>query len=454
MLESHSCNRADFTTKWYKRWAKELLQDDAHREEYDLHANKFWQNAVMTQLLHERGMLKKGKKAVGFGVGRERLPALFAKYGVQVMATDQDFQTTKADHWAARELATSAYSLNKLGICPRKQFAELVDYMPVDMTQVPEELHEQYDFLWSNCALGHLSSIPEGLRFIEESLRCLKPGGWAVHTTEVNVLSNRDTVVDGDTVIFRLKDLHELQARLLQKGYIMQPLRLTLGEMPEDKRISLSPQFGNDYSKIQFRDHLLTQVVLVVHKPTEPLSLRAKIAQQIVEYRAYSANLAAMSRYKRTDPIMRHFRSSKSVAAHALSIRPHNQKLRVTIPKGGSKTVRLHFTNESPAMLFGAATGLHANPVVLATNGPLNRDSPFHHPSWLSKNRPSATVEQKTGKQHQRVEYVAPGEDLSFNLTLNAKKLAPGNYRERFCLVQELVDWLPGTEVEVNVQVA
>lgn len=121
MIKSHSLVWADFDTTWYKRWAGELYQDDKHRGDYALHANKFWQNAVMAEALWERGLLTEGTKAVGFGVGQERLPALFAKYGVRVTATDQDFTMEKAGHWSKHELANGSQSLNQLGICDPKK---------------------------------------------------------------------------------------------------------------------------------------------------------------------------------------------------------------------------------------------------------------------------------------------------------------------------------------------
>ena len=43
-----------------------------------------------------------------------------------------------------------------------------------------------------------------------DSLRFLRPGGIAIHTTEFNVSSNDNTVADGDTVIYRKRDIEDL----------------------------------------------------------------------------------------------------------------------------------------------------------------------------------------------------------------------------------------------------
>ncbi|HSX00431.1 MAG TPA: class I SAM-dependent methyltransferase [Patescibacteria group bacterium] len=455
MVRSHSFHWADFDTDWYKRWAKELRQTEKGREDYALFANKFWQNAVMAQALLERGALREGAKAIGFGVGQERLPALFAKYGVHVTATDQDFTTQKAGRWSEHELARGTQSLNQLGICEESQFAKQVEYMPVDMTRISKKLHNKYDFLWSNCALGHLGSIPEGLRFITESLACLAPGGWAVHTTELNILSNNDTVTDGSTVIFRLKDIYHLQKTLIAQGFKIVPFVLTLGNGDQDKRISLSPQFGNDYSKIQFRGHLATQIVLLMHKPkafqgksgVNPLSRLAAFA-------AHRGNLGAINRY-RQDPTIKGLLDTRKTDLGAIQVVPVEARLRVSIPKGQSRTLAIKYKNKSLAPLLGVSTDLTANPIVLATTKPQDRISKFADGTWLSGNRPSASLRawSTKSKDSTPVEYVPPEQNFLCNVTLSAKRLQKGMYTESFCLVQELVGWIDNSTVTVTIEV-
>ncbi len=104
-IKSHAMLIGDFSTEWYAHWKKELKQDPGNLLNMELRSNKFWQNAVICQALHERGVLKADATGIGFGVGQERLPAVFAKYGVDVTATDQDFRTKKAEHWSKAELA-------------------------------------------------------------------------------------------------------------------------------------------------------------------------------------------------------------------------------------------------------------------------------------------------------------------------------------------------------------
>jgi 2-polyprenyl-3-methyl-5-hydroxy-6-metoxy-1,4-benzoquinol methylase len=110
---------------------------------------------------------------------------LFAKYGCFITASDQDIEEAKKQGWAQTgQHATFKAELNKSGLCDPEQFDQLVELKCVDMNKIQPELYGQYDFVWSSCSLEHLGSLKHGLNFIRNSLKCLKPGGIAVHTTE------------------------------------------------------------------------------------------------------------------------------------------------------------------------------------------------------------------------------------------------------------------------------
>ena len=42
---------------------------------------------------------------------------------------------------------------------------------------IDTDCHGQFDFVWSACAFEHLGSILNGLEFVVNSVKCLKPGG-------------------------------------------------------------------------------------------------------------------------------------------------------------------------------------------------------------------------------------------------------------------------------------
>lgn len=456
MLRSHSLLFSDFDTKWYKRWAKELKQNKANLEGHKLKANKFWQNSVMVQALYERGLLEAENTGIGFGVGQERLPALFAKYGVNVIATDQDYTTEKAKHWQKHELATGVQSLNKLSICNPELFNQNVSYRALDMNHVPKSLHGKYDFAWSNCALGHLGSIEAGLKFISESAKCLKPGGYAVHTTEVNVLSNKATVDNNpETVIFRPRDIHRLSVQLRKAGYELSPLKLTFGGTARDQQISMSPQFGNDFSKLQVGGHLLTQVVLIIKRAKD--KQRPKIsAQRINEQYSYRNNLLQQKKFAKQNIFLQSIRNYEKFLLAENSIQPIKKSLGVTL-RGKAKEVYIEYSNVTDCPIFGMHDRLYTTkPIALATASPQDRKSKFKAKDWFNgqANRPSIYICLKDSKgDWVKADYIRPGAGFAYRLTLDPTKVNNGNYVEKFVIVQEGNAYLSGSEVTVNVKV-
>lgn len=461
IIDSHTLVKGDFSTSWYKRWAKELKQDKDHLDNHALRANKFWQNAIIVQALWERiDFTKPSVSGAGFGVGQERLPALFAKYGVHIMATDQDFTASKAKHWQKHELTNGAKSLNQLEICGSKLFKERVDYMAVDMTKIPSKLAGKYNFVWSNCALGHLGSIDAGLKFIEQSLSCLRPGGWAVHTTELNVLSNTKTADSGSTVIFRLRDIERLQKRLLSKGFELSPLQMTLGDNGADAKVSMRPQFGNDYSKIQVGGHLATQTLLIIHKPLKfSTGLNSRIAR-IKQARnlnsIYIQNLKKLKNYSHENPIIAEALKSQQAPLDAVKVEPEQKEVKIKIKQGETKEVLIDFINHSSIPLFSLYSRLaETKPILLGTSNPKDRASKFADKTWVGvdMNRPAHDLRIKRGQKYSLADYVKPNQNFSFAFVLNTNKLPKGIYEEELCVLQEFLGWIDGGKATLKVEV-
>ncbi len=454
-IKSHALVFSDFLTPWYKHWAKQLKQDEQNLDGYMLLSNKFWQNAVICQVLYERGMLKPGSQGIGFGVGTERLPALFAKLDVSITATDQDYRKEKAKHWSKGELATGLQSLNQFQICDSQKFLKQVEYLSADMNRIPSTFYNKYDFIWSNCALGHLGSIDAGLDFIENSLECLKPGGWAVHTTELNVLSDTDTVEHGTTVIFRLSDIDRLYKKLLAKGYKCSPLQFFLGRSHQDFRISMFPQFGNDYSKIQVGGHIATQVVLIIYKPKG-----SNLGAPFNKLRLKSAdrkNLIEIKTFMSLNPNIEQLFISQNTAPDELNVLPLKRKLGATLRQNSKQKITIEYKNNSKADLYnfnGTLSGTH--PTLLATTHPNDRTSPFADKEWVgtNKNRPSARLLLKASDgSYYLADRVEAGQVFAFSFPLNSNNLKPGTYVEHFGLVQEEVGWIKDTDVELSIKI-
>ncbi|MGL5061719.1 MAG: glycosyltransferase [Microcoleus sp.] len=265
-ISNRLCVSRDFQTDYYQHWIDKLQAPTTiHR--------KYWEWVVMSQALHERGFLQTGKTGLGFAVGNEPLPSAFASLGCEIVATDQNYNIPEAwENWGTTDqLCRGKQALNEKGICPPETFDKLVSCRDVDMNDIPEDLKQgQFDFIWSSCALEHIGSIERGLKFVKESLKCLKPGGIAVHTTEFNCSSNTKTINAHNLVFFRQQDIDRLISELTAEGYRV--------EMPDywhgDKELDRKPliDFSNPWVphlKIKMSGYVATSLLLIVEKPQE-----------------------------------------------------------------------------------------------------------------------------------------------------------------------------------------
>jgi len=222
---------------WFNNYAK---ANNIYIPEGILH-RKSWEYAFITIALSERGMLKRNKKGLGFAVGTEPLPAYFASRGCNILATDLGHGD--ADRWietgqnASRDIGI----LNASKICSQRVFEKRIKYRDVDMNAIPDDFIG-FDFCWSSCAIEHLGSLEKSKTFLKNMLRCLKPGGIAVHTTEYNLSSDDETITEGDSVIFRKKDVLEIAEWLKDNGHSIE-LDLTLGDKEGDLFVDQPPYY-------------------------------------------------------------------------------------------------------------------------------------------------------------------------------------------------------------------
>ena len=131
------------------------------------------------------------------------------------------------------------------------------------MSAIPADLLE-FDFVWSSCALEHLGSMESGIEFILNSTKCLRRGGVAVHTTEFNLSSNRDTLESKSIVLFRKRDIEELIARLERTGCAVAPLNLGIGERLEDGFVDLPPYKAAPHIKLALGGYITTSIGLII----------------------------------------------------------------------------------------------------------------------------------------------------------------------------------------------
>lgn len=227
---------------------------------------KDWEWCYIAQALYERDMLRPGRRGLGFAVGQEPLPALFAKYGCDVIASDLSIDQARDAGWIdSSQHAASLEILNKDRICSVDEFLERVAFRFIDMKNIPDDLKD-LDFAWSSCSLEHLGSLKLGEQFIYDSLRIIRPGGVVVHTTEFNVSSNSSTIEQGGTVLFRRRDLEGIASSLESQEYLIE-LDFTSGTRQADSFVDSPPYEGESHLKLEVDDYVATSFGLIISRP-------------------------------------------------------------------------------------------------------------------------------------------------------------------------------------------
>lgn len=255
---SQACTQAQLAEPAYAHWCEQIgEQPRAHRKQ--------WEFCYILQVLARSGLMAPGMRGLGFGVGEEPLTALFAANGAEIVATDLEPDAARKKGWVATDQhAHSKEILNQRKICDPAEFDRLVSFRHADMNAIPADLRD-FDFCWSACALEHLGSIARGLRFIENSIQCLKPGGIAVHTTEFNCSSDDRTLDHASTVLFRRRDLLDLGERLTEAGHEV-VFNFGLGDQPLDLHVDVPPYSADNHLKLQIRQWVTTSFGVVVRK--------------------------------------------------------------------------------------------------------------------------------------------------------------------------------------------
>lgn len=267
--KSELCKAMDWQTDWFRRWCNELNEPARfHRKQ--------WEFIYVMQALWERDCIQSGSQGLVFAVGSEPLPSIFANYGCDILATDIFPEEGKQKGWTSGDqLCFGIESLNKRGLCDEETLKKHVRYRAVDMNDIPSDL-SGFDFNWSSCSFEHLGTIQKGLDFLKNQLKTLKPGGWAVHTTEFNVSSNERTLDDCDTVIFRMRDLEALAKELRGMGHYVEELDYSLGGQPEDFAVDVFPHQEKNHLKLQLNEFVVTSIGLIIQKKKSVLSNAVK----------------------------------------------------------------------------------------------------------------------------------------------------------------------------------
>ena len=233
---------SQFLEPAFKRWACQELgwQFGFNR--------KLWEYAYILNALAVHGKL--GGVGLGFGVGREPIVPVMLRHGARLVLTDLADEEAQLHGWATMQFDLSGN--------------DDVECRYVNMNSIPDDLRD-FDFLWSCGSLEHIGGLEAGLRFVEAAMRCLRPGGVAVHTTEFTLSSNRETFESPDLSFYRQTDIEALAARLEKSGYGID-LNLTRGSHPLDGMTLAEPTPWELSLNAQLCGHTVCSVGLIVRK--------------------------------------------------------------------------------------------------------------------------------------------------------------------------------------------
>jgi 2-polyprenyl-3-methyl-5-hydroxy-6-metoxy-1,4-benzoquinol methylase len=234
----------------------------------DVPHRKVWEFCYILRAAEQHGKLEPGLTALGFGVGQEPLPAALAKFGLTVLATDLDASAEESAAWAATGQHLSQMSaLSRPEVVSDAVLEERVRMRPVDMNHLPDDLG-RFDLVWSACALEHLGSPEAGTDFVLQTLNLLKPGGVAVHTTELELRPREATADYGHLAVYRVDDLNELRTEVRRRGLEMEANWYVAMDSPADRWISLPPYPHDDpaHLKLVIGDSVSTSVGLLIRR--------------------------------------------------------------------------------------------------------------------------------------------------------------------------------------------
>ena len=257
--KSSLCKQADFLREHHLKWCKIIKREpEFHRKQ--------WEFVYILESLEQRGMIGAGKRGLGFAVGTEPAPAALCSFGCEIVATDINPEAGTEKGWTqGNQLCFGLDDLNREGVCDADTFRRLCSYRPVDMNDIPDDLRD-FDFNWSSCSFEHLGSIEKGLNFLKNQLKTLKPGGWAIHTTEYNISSNDDTLEEENCVIFRHRDIEKVVGELRAEGHHVEELDYSLGWLPYDYKVDIPPYDLAPHLRLQLSKYVCTSIGLIIRK--------------------------------------------------------------------------------------------------------------------------------------------------------------------------------------------
>ena len=215
---------------------------------------KAWERVFVLQALASRGCLRPGQRGLGFGVGADPMIPVMVKRGCALVATD--YGDSEHRGWGA------GLNLDPRNVAGAERMRDQVTQRDVDMNRIPPDLLG-FDFTYSCGSLEHIGSLALGFEFVINAMDCLRPGGYAVHTTELNISGGTETL-DQPGLGFYLPDtVGQLFDRLRAEGHQVAPLCMELGSTSDDLHIAQRP-YDPPCLKVWHSGHQVTSMGFVI----------------------------------------------------------------------------------------------------------------------------------------------------------------------------------------------
>ncbi len=251
--DSQLVSASQFYEPEFKKW----LSYYSHSVVLD---RKVWEYCFILNALETHMGFEAGRRGLAFGAGKELLPSIMAARGCSIVATDYVPSEAKSLGWETRTVDDLFFE----GLVPRERFEAAVSFREVDMNAIPKDLRD-FDFTWSTGSLEHIGGHAHGLRFVEEAMHCLRPGGIAVHTTEFT-LTSESVGHDAPGLSFYCRnDVMALAERLTAAGHLI-VLNFERGTTPADLHVDTPPYHYGMTLLAHHQSHVITSIGLVIQK--------------------------------------------------------------------------------------------------------------------------------------------------------------------------------------------
>lgn len=248
---SQMCTARQFDEPTYRRILAGLGQNfEYHRKQ--------WEHIYTLRILEQFGLIGKDASGCGFDCGGEPIVAYMAHRGSRVLATG----VKPSDGGAGSDGSLDIEDFFYPGICDWKDFSARVTIREVDMKAPPASLGK-FDFVWSSCAIERLGSLGNGMDFVVKAMDFVRPGGVAVHTTQLNIDSNRRTLESPTLSLFRWKDIDRLVKRLEARGHRVLTPKRDRGDRELDRYVD-APPYSRRHVKLQVEGFSVTSLGLTI----------------------------------------------------------------------------------------------------------------------------------------------------------------------------------------------